>query len=420
MEVDSPTMLLLDEPTDNLDVASADALEEAVERYEGTVIAVTHDRWFMRGMDRFLFFDGDGSVRELLESPYEEGLGRMRRLVAFALLACILAGCVASEAVTRQPSVGPPVAVEAPGPAGTTASTGPTGPTPTPTPSPTPQPDGIPRPDETIPAGSGALARALERTFDANRDAIAEWSMRGDPSVWPPPRDVVLLTLYEQRIYRHLASKPTLAGRVLDRLERPHLGRGGGQRPSEPRAVRALRAGFRAPRTSASESPSRRTCCSGTSKRPSAAFDVEWEVLAAVMLVETRMGRIRSRSSAGAQGPMQFLPATWEAYGLGGDIHDPHDAVMGAANYLRASGAPENYREALHHYNPVDAYVNAVWWYAKTMMRFPDAYYAYYNWQVLRPHGRRRRPPLRSGPVALLRGTRALSAAPRPSGNVAA
>jgi ATPase subunit of ABC transporter with duplicated ATPase domains len=72
MEVDSPTMLLLDEPTDNLDVASADALQEAVERYEGTVIAVTHDRWFMRGMDRFLFFDGDGSVTDLLESPYEE------------------------------------------------------------------------------------------------------------------------------------------------------------------------------------------------------------------------------------------------------------------------------------------------------------------------------------------------------------
>lgn len=72
MEIDSPTMLLLDEPTDNLDVASADALEDAVRRYEGTVIAVTHDRWFMRGMDRFLFFDQDGTVRELLESPYEE------------------------------------------------------------------------------------------------------------------------------------------------------------------------------------------------------------------------------------------------------------------------------------------------------------------------------------------------------------
>jgi len=72
MEIDSPTMLLLDEPTDNLDVASADALEEAIKRYEGTVIAVTHDRWFMRQMDRFLFFAENGSVLTLLDSPYEE------------------------------------------------------------------------------------------------------------------------------------------------------------------------------------------------------------------------------------------------------------------------------------------------------------------------------------------------------------
>jgi ATPase subunit of ABC transporter with duplicated ATPase domains len=70
MEIDSPTMLLLDEPTDNLDVASADALELALIGYEGTVVAVTHDRWFMRLLDRFLFFADDGSVRELLESPY--------------------------------------------------------------------------------------------------------------------------------------------------------------------------------------------------------------------------------------------------------------------------------------------------------------------------------------------------------------
>jgi ATPase subunit of ABC transporter with duplicated ATPase domains len=70
MEIDSPTMLLLDEPTDNLDVASADALEDALARYEGTVVVVTHDRWLMRLLDRFLFFDDDGHVRELLESPY--------------------------------------------------------------------------------------------------------------------------------------------------------------------------------------------------------------------------------------------------------------------------------------------------------------------------------------------------------------
>jgi ATPase subunit of ABC transporter with duplicated ATPase domains len=70
IQTESPTMLLLDEPTDNLDVESAEALEEGLMNYEGTVIAVTHDRWFMLLMDRFLLFNVDGSVTEAVESPY--------------------------------------------------------------------------------------------------------------------------------------------------------------------------------------------------------------------------------------------------------------------------------------------------------------------------------------------------------------
>jgi ATPase subunit of ABC transporter with duplicated ATPase domains len=67
LELQGATMLLLDEPTDNLDIASAEALEDALETFEGTVLAVTHDRWFMRNFDRFLVFGAEGAVTESLE-----------------------------------------------------------------------------------------------------------------------------------------------------------------------------------------------------------------------------------------------------------------------------------------------------------------------------------------------------------------
>jgi ATPase subunit of ABC transporter with duplicated ATPase domains len=64
LELSGATLLLLDEPTDNLDVQSAEALEDGLAAYEGTVIAVTHDRWFARGFDRFLVYGADGDVYE--------------------------------------------------------------------------------------------------------------------------------------------------------------------------------------------------------------------------------------------------------------------------------------------------------------------------------------------------------------------
>ncbi|MDP9341980.1 MAG: ATP-binding cassette domain-containing protein [Actinomycetota bacterium] len=70
IEVQGSTLLLLDEPTDNLDIDSAEALEEAILDYEGTVLVVTHDRWLMRLLERFLVFGDDGSVTEALERPY--------------------------------------------------------------------------------------------------------------------------------------------------------------------------------------------------------------------------------------------------------------------------------------------------------------------------------------------------------------
>ena len=72
LEISGCTALLLDEPTDNLDLESAEALQTALESYEGTVMAVTHDRWFARGFDRFLVFGSDGQVRETPEPVWDE------------------------------------------------------------------------------------------------------------------------------------------------------------------------------------------------------------------------------------------------------------------------------------------------------------------------------------------------------------
>jgi ATPase subunit of ABC transporter with duplicated ATPase domains len=72
LELSGATLLLLDEPTDNLDLQSAEALEEGLARFEGTVVAVTHDRWFARGFDRFLVFGEDGRVYESDEPVWDE------------------------------------------------------------------------------------------------------------------------------------------------------------------------------------------------------------------------------------------------------------------------------------------------------------------------------------------------------------
>jgi len=90
-----------------------------------------------------------------------------------------------------------------------------------------------------------------------------------------------------------------------------------------------------------------------------ARFGVPWPYLAAIELVETRFGRIRGPSSAGAQGPMQFLPATWARYGHG-SIDNPRAAILAAARLLAANGAPADMAGALRHYNDSQGYVIAV------------------------------------------------------------
>ncbi len=108
---------------------------------------------------------------------------------------------------------------------------------------------------------------------------------------------------------------------------------------------------------------------------------VPWSILAAINLVETRMGRIEGVSTAGAVGPMQFLPTTW-AECCEGDPTNPRDAIRGAARYLNQRGAQDSIDRALRGYNNSDYYVKAVRAYAGVLDANREAYWGYHAWQV--------------------------------------
>ena len=111
-------------------------------------------------------------------------------------------------------------------------------------------------------------------------------------------------------------------------------------------------------------------------------FGIRWQLLAAINFVESDFGRARTTVRADAQGPMQFEPATWRSYGLGGDVDDAHDAILGAANLLAANGGRTNERAALAHYNRSPLYRDAVLHLAHRMATVPTAFREYYAWRL--------------------------------------
>jgi hypothetical protein len=251
-------------------------------------------------------------------------------------------------------------------------------------------PAAAPPPNAPLPSGPAPTAQRLAATTESLYAAIAIWRASEPPQ---PLRDLRLWALHQQRLYLALGlARPQVGEAVLRRLPRELranardvlTARRALVRLSPPttRPLRAFRTGPAV--------PGERLL--GYYREAQPRFDVPWQVLAAVNFVETAFGKVRSPSTAGAQGPMQFLPATWRAYGLGGDIYDPRDSILGAANYLRASGAPGNLRRALYAYNHSKLYVEAVLAYARVMRRDVRAFYGFHAWQVFvrTPNGYRR------------------------------
>ncbi|MEB3166306.1 MAG: transglycosylase SLT domain-containing protein [Cyanobacteriota bacterium] len=119
-------------------------------------------------------------------------------------------------------------------------------------------------------------------------------------------------------------------------------------------------------------------------REAAAATGIPWEVLAAVNLVETGMGRIDGVSVADAQGPMQFLPTTWAEPGIGngGDIRDPRTAIHAAARYLVRRGGLKDIRRGLWGYNNSDHYGKAVLLYADLLREDPQAFRGLYHWEI--------------------------------------
>jgi membrane-bound lytic murein transglycosylase B len=234
-----------------------------------------------------------------------------------------------------------------------------------------------PPPAAPLPADPAAVAGALEQTTAELHRAIDAWQA-GPRATGATPRDVTLWALHQQRLFLELTYDADLGRRA-----RPLLSREARATLDARTRLVALTPPTTLPLSAFRTGPSlpARTLLR-LYREAERRFGVDWQVLAAVNFVETGFNKLRSRSSAGAQGPMQFMPATWRAYGLGGDVHDSRDAILGAANYLRASGARTDLRGALWRYNHSERYVDAVAAFAGQIRRDPTIFFQYHAWQV--------------------------------------
>ena len=111
-------------------------------------------------------------------------------------------------------------------------------------------------------------------------------------------------------------------------------------------------------------------------------YGVDSSYLASINFIESNFGRVNGPSSAGAEGPMQFIPGTWVEYGQGGDINDPHAAIMAAARLLVHNGWATSPRQAIWHYNNDYDYVDSVEFFARAIRADPTFLDRLYYWNT--------------------------------------
>ncbi len=229
----------------------------------------------------------------------------------------------------------------------------------------------------TIPSSSRLTTSPTAQELAEELTNVERAAAAGDASVG----------VRQQLLYRYLAAHPDLDSAVIEAV-------GGDVRPTIERIVLARQ--FGQARQASNPNPAQPSTMlpAWTVVAPlpadelladyheaEAATGIAWYWLAAIHLQETRMGRIIGTSSAGAIGPMQFLPTTWERC-CTGDPTVSRDAIIGAATYLAQSNGLTDMQAAVHEYNPNDGYVATVTAFAENLRDNPHLYLAYREWQV--------------------------------------
>lgn len=244
---------------------------------------------------------------------------------------------------------------------------------------------------DAAPAPSTGQQADPQPAFDPHRqaadaDEMAQRLRRAEDAVrrpGTPPADVAAAGFELQVLYRQLGRQPRWHDDVLDSVPRRYR--------ATVRAHLKARSELRAMHITLSDTlpawriiePAPAAELRSYYKEGESTYGVPWEILAAINLVETGMGRIRGTSTAGAQGPMQFIPSTWDAFGEG-DVNDPHDAIMAAARYLAHNGGGAGQIDnALRRYNNSSRYVAAVKAWASIIEDDPRAYRGFYHWRII-------------------------------------